>query len=424
MPAVTETRGAHLSPVRVTADTVSHMPAQARIIWDQSLTGYNFGPQHPMNPVRLELTAALCQEFELFAEPDAQVVSPQPASDEQLLTVHGPEYIAAVRRASLDPDSADPAFGLGTDDDPAFEGIHDISARLVGGTLDIAQAVWTGQARHGVNFCGGLHHAMRDYASGFCIYNDAAVAIQWLLDNGAERVAYVDVDVHHGDGVERLFWDDPRVLTISVHETGVVLFPGTGFSRDTGGEQAMGSAVNLPMPPGAGDVQWLRAFHAVVPPLVRAFNPQVLVTQHGADSHELDPLAHMALSVDAQKLTAEALHDLAHEVCGGRWVALGGGGYEVVGVVPRTWTHLTAIALHKPIALETPVPEGWLRMVRERFGSPPTLPALMGDGVAERGRIWYRSWEVGINPESPVDRAVLATREAVFPSHGLDVWFP
>ncbi len=399
------------------------MSVQARIIWDQELTEYNFGDTHPMKPVRLELTAALCRAFGLFDGPDVEVVSPPQATDEQLLTVHEADYLEAVQEASVDPSLAQPIYGLGTDDDPAFAGIHEVSARIAGGTLDVAQAVWQGRSKHGVNFCGGLHHAMPGYASGFCIYNDAAVAIQWLLDNGAKRVAYVDIDVHHGDGVERIFWDDPRVLTISVHETGMVLFPGTGFAHEVGGAQAAGTAVNLALPPGAGDGPWLRAFHAVVPALLRSFAPDVLISQHGADSHVLDPLAHMSLSVDAQRVAAESLHDLAHEVCGGRWVALGGGGYEVIGVVPRTWTHLTAIALHRPIDLETPVPAAWIDMVRARFGEKPHVPTMMGDGVAERGRVWYRSWEVGVDPENPIDRAVLATRQATFPANGIDIWF-
>ncbi len=165
----------------------------------------------------------------------------------------------------------------------------------------LREAVWTGGAEHAVNIAGGLHHAMPGAASGFCVYNDPAVAIAWLLEQGAERVAYVDVDVHHGDGVERAFWDEPRVLTVSVHESGRYLFPGTGFPDDAGGPGADGSAVNLALPPGTTDNAWLRAFHAVVPPLLEEFRPQVLVTQHGCDSHVLDPLAHLGLTVDGQR---------------------------------------------------------------------------------------------------------------------------
>jgi acetoin utilization protein AcuC len=357
----------------------------------------------------------------LFDGPDIEVIDPQVLSDEGLCTVHDAEYVAAVRHASVEPRDADESRGLGTEDDPAFVGMHEASARIAAGSLSLASAVWRGETEHGVNFCGGMHHAMRDRASGFCIYNDIAVAIQWLLDNGAQRVAYVDVDVHHGDGVERIFWDDPRVLTISVHETGKVLFPGTGFPGDTGGPGAPGSVVNVALPPGTGDAAWLRAFHSVVPPVLRAFKPEILVSQHGCDSHVLDPLAHLALSVDAQRTSYVSIHDLAHELCDGKWLALGGGGYELVDVVPRAWTHLTAIAAHRPIPHDAEVPQEWRDYVLERYERPG--PTHMGDVETRGGQVWWRSWAVGFDPEDAVDVAVMATREAAFPSHGLDIWF-
>jgi acetoin utilization protein AcuC len=374
-----------------------------------------------MAPVRLDLTARLCEALGVFDVDGVEVVGAEVAPDELLATIHDDDYVAAVKEASLDPSRAQDAYGLGTEDDPAFEGMHDASARVVSGTVDSARAVWEGEAEHAVNFTGGLHHAMRGKASGFCVYNDIAVGIQWLLDHGAERVAYVDVDVHHGDGVERIFWDDPRVLTISVHETGRALFPGTGWPADVGGTEAEGSAVNVALPPGLSDAGWLRAIHAVVTPLVRAFRPDVLVTQHGCDTHAEDPLAHFAVTVDAQRAAAESLHRLAHEVCEGRWVALGGGGYEVVDVVPRTWTHLTAIAAHAPIKTTVPVPEDWRSHVELVFGRPG--PRRMGDLTTEDGPLWWRSWEMGYDPASEVDRAIMATRTAVFPLHGLDIHF-
>lgn len=397
------------------------MPSQVRVVWDPSFTKYDFGPTHPMAPVRLDLTARLCDAMGILDAPDVEVIGAGVASDDLLATVHDRDYISAVREASADPSRANEQRGLGTDDDPAFRGMHEASARVVTGTVEVCRAVWQGVANHGVNFCGGLHHAMRDRASGFCIYNDAAVGIQWLLDHGAQRVAYVDIDVHHGDGVERIFWDDPRVLTISVHETGRALFPGTGWPSDIGGAGAEGTAVNVALPPGVSDAGWLRAIHATVMPLVRAFKPEILVSQHGCDTHAEDPLAHFAVSVDAQRSAAEALHRLAHEVCDEKWVALGGGGYEVVGVVPRTWTHLTAIAAHAPIRTSTPVPAEWREHVERALGRP--APRLMGDLTSEDGPLWWRSWDMGYDPDSAVDRAVIATRSAVFPLHGLDVHF-
>ncbi len=397
------------------------MATQAHIVWDDYFTGYNFGEGHPMSPVRLDLTARLCRGFGLFDDSQVEVVMPDPATDEALARIHSEAYVAAVRQASKDPGAAQTSFGLGTDDDPAFRGIHEVSARIAEGSRLVAEAVWTGSTSHGVNFTGGLHHAMPDRAAGFCIYNDAGLAIDWLLRHGAERVAYIDVDAHHGDGVERIFWNDPRVLTLSVHETGTVLFPGTGFPGDLGGPDAVGTAVNVALPPGVGDAKWLRAIHAVVPPLVRAFDPQVIVTQHGADSHFTDPLAHLSVSVDAQRLAAQTLHDLAHEVCGGRWIALGGGGYEVVSVVPRSWTHLVAIATHCDIAVDTDVPRAWLDDVADRYGVE--APEKMTDGTSEGGRIWWPSWGSGYDPEDAADRAIMATREASFSYHGLDHWY-
>lgn len=397
------------------------MGATAQVIWDDDFSAYDFGEGHPMSPLRLELTARLCQAFGLFDLPGVEVIAPDLASDDLLATVHDRDYIAAVRAASLDPQHADERRGLGTEDDPAFAGMHEASARIAEGTRLMCEAVWTGKALHGVNFCGGLHHAMPDRASGFCIYNDIGVGIQWLLDNGAERVAYVDVDVHHGDGVERIFWDDPRVLTISVHENGRILFPGSGWPADIGGENAEGSATNVALPPGVTDSAWLRSVISVADPLVRAFRPDVLVTQHGCDTHLDDPLAHLAVTVDAQRYAMETLHQLSHDVCDGRWVALGGGGYEVVDVVPRAWTHLTAIAAHAPIDVLAETPQEWRDYVTRRTGRP--APRRMGDVPAANLPIWVQPWSMGYNPESATDRAIMAAREASFAHHGLDHWF-
>ncbi len=395
------------------------MAPLARVVWDDAFTAYNFGPQHPMSPARLELTTRLLRDLGLYDR--LEIVSPRVCPEEMLTTVHDPDYVAAVRAASLDPSVADIGHGLGTEDDPAFAGMHEASARVVAGTVAMCREVWSGEIEHGVNYCGGLHHAARGHAAGFCIYNDIAVGIRWLLDNGAERVAYVDVDVHHGDGVEEMFWDDPRVMTISVHETGRALFPGTGWPHDIGGPDAEGSVANVALPPGTSDAAWLRAIESVVPPLLHAFRPQILISQHGADSHYSDPLAHLAISVDAQRRAHETLHSLAHEVAGGKWVALGGGGYEIIDVVPRSWAHLVGIAAHEPIDPATPIPQRWRDHVEANFGRPG--PARMGELDPSQLPIWVQPWSMGYNPDNPVDRAIMATREATFLHHGLDPWF-
>ncbi|GCD36636.1 acetoin utilization protein AcuC [Streptomyces chrestomyceticus JCM 4735] len=391
------------------------MSGRAQLMWDEAVTGYDFGPGHPMDPVRLALTMRLVEAYGLDRGPDAvEVVAAKAAGISTLRLVHREDYIDAVRKASADPKTADPVYGLGTEDDPAFAGMHEASALIAGQSVGAAEAVWRGEALHAVNFAGGLHHAMPGGAAGFCIYNDAALAVARLLELGAERVAYVDVDVHHGDGVQAAFWDDPRVLTISLHEHPRTLFPQTGWPEETGGREAVGSAVNVALPAGTGDEGWLRAFHAVVPDLLDAFRPDVLVTQHGADTHFEDPLAHLAVSLDAQRAVAAACHDLAHETADGRWIALGGGGYAVVDVVPRTWTHLVAIAAGRPIEPTSAVPEEWRHEVyrRTRQGGPHR----MTDG---RGTGWSDFVGDGYDPADRLDQAILATRRAVFPAHGL-----
>jgi acetoin utilization protein AcuC len=387
------------------------------VVWSPAMTAYNFGPGHPMAPERMDLTVRLARSLGLLDLAHVAVRAPEVASDAELETVHSPEYVEAVRRVSEDPAWPDEARGLGTEDDPAFAGMHEAAARLGGGSLLAASAILDGSALHAVNFGGGLHHAARDRASGFCIYNDSALAIQRLLDGGIGRVAYIDVDAHHGDGTESIFWDDPRVLTISLHESGLTLFPGTGFANEIGGPHAQGSAVNVALPSGTGDAGWLRAFHAVVPQLVGAFEPEVIVSQHGCDSHRLDPLAHLNISVDGQREAASAVGNLASRHCGGRWIATGGGGYNVTGVVPRSWSHLIAIAAGRPVPLRALVPEDWRSYVEDKFGI--ATPGLMGDDV----ELWWRSWEVGFDPNDAVDRTVMATRKAVFPLYGLDPWF-
>ncbi|OEJ32486.1 acetoin utilization protein AcuC [Streptomyces subrutilus] len=380
-------------------------------MWDEAVTKYDFGPSHPMDPVRLALTMGLVRAFGLDRAMEVRAASA--AGESTLRLVHREDYVAAVREVSADPGVADGSYGLGTMDDPAFHGMHEASALIAGQSVAGAEAVWRGEAEHAVNFAGGLHHAMPGGAAGFCVYNDAALAIARLLELGAERVAYVDVDVHHGDGVQAAFWDDPRVLTVSLHEHPRTLFPQTGWPEETGGAAAEGSAVNVALPAGTADGGWLRAFHATVPELLADFRPQVLVTQHGADTHFEDPLAHLAVSLDAQRAVQEACHRLAHEYADGRWLALGGGGYAVVDVVPRSWTHLVAIAGHRPIDPATAVPASWRDEVYAR--TRQLAPARMTDGRD----VEWRGWDAGYDPADRTDQAVLATRRAVFPLRGM-----
>ena len=390
------------------------------VVWSEQLLQYDWGATHPMAPGRLALTMALATDLGLLTRPGVRLSAPSTASDRDLERIHDPEYIAAVRLAPLRSSDAPLAeIGLGGQDNPIFEGMHRSSALIAGGSVDAARAVRHGAAQHSINLAGGLHHAMRTRASGFCVYNDVAIAIAWLLADGVRRVAYVDLDAHHGDGVEAAFYDDPRVLTISVHESGYSAFPGTGFPQDIGGPRALGSAVNVALPPRTADAGWLRALHAVVPPLVRAFAPEVLVTQLGCDSHRLDPLATLAITVDAHRLSYATLHALAHEVTQGRWIALGGGGYSTVQVVPRSWTHLLAEITGAGLDTGMATPAAWRDLVRRQTGR--SAPEVFTDGVQPK----YRPWDAGEGDvEDPIDRAIAAARRAVFPEHGLDPYDP
>jgi acetoin utilization protein AcuC len=401
------------------------MACRLHVAWDERLADYHFGPGHPLAPVRVELTMRLAHEFGLWARPGVTVAAPARATVAELALVHDPGYIAAVRTVTgwaedlgargLEETHLRYArtFGLGTEDNPVFPGMHQASALVTGATLAAARAVWSGTAQHGAAIAGGMHHAMAAHASGFGVYNDVAVAIAWLLGRGAERIAYVDIDAHHGDGVQAAFYDDPRVLTISLHQHPATLFPFTGLPSETGGPGAEGSAVNVALPAGTGDAPWLRAFHAVVPPLLARFRPQILVSQHGADTHRRDPLARLELSIDAQRVAHAAIHALAHDLAGGRWLLTGGGGYDLVQVVPRTWTHLLAEAAGQPVNPAAQTPGRWRDYVARRTGL--TAPEQMTEGTPAV----FEPFESGCNPSDPVDRAIMATRNAVFPLHGL-----
>lgn len=370
-----------------------------------------------MHPSRLEATWRLVQEYGLDRRDAVTVEVPEVAEDAQLTVVHTPDYVAAVREVSQDPTVSRPESGLGTEDTPGYAGIHEASARLVGGSVQAAQAIVDGAAVRAVNFGGGMHHAFANKASGFCVYNDCAVAIRHLLNSGVQRVLYLDVDGHHGDGTQSIFFDTPEVMTISIHESGATLFPGTGFANEVGIGEAAGTAVNIAMPPTAEDAQWLRAYHAVVPALVEQFRPDVIVSQHGCDSHVSDPLTHLRVSIDGQREIMLHVRQMADRFCDGRWIATGGGGYDCYDAVPRSWSHLVAVATGDALPVTAAVPAQWREYVQQHYGSTP--PEFMGDRVD----LWWRSWEIGFDPDDDTDRAVMATRREIFPHWGLDPWY-
>ncbi|HEX4212796.1 MAG TPA: acetoin utilization protein AcuC [Candidatus Dormibacteraeota bacterium] len=327
------------------------MPEQVQLIWGEELMSYRLSEDHPLQPIRVKLTVELIQRLGLM---DGTVlVPPRPASDDEIALCHDRGYIDVIRRVS-DPDErrrVSPSdirrHGLGTSDNPIAQGMHDASAYVVGASLAAARAVHEGAVRRAFSPAGGLHHAARARASGFCVYNDVAVAVAWLRSQG-HRVACVDVDVHHGDGTQSLFYGDPDVLTISMHESGRYLFPGTGFPDEVGEGAGEGASANLPLAPYTWDEPWLAGFEAVIPPLLRSFRPTVLVTQDGCDTHELDPLAHVRNSTAIWPHVGRRFRELSMELCEGRWVALGGGGYAIREVVPRAWTLLFAEIVERP----------------------------------------------------------------------------
>jgi acetoin utilization protein AcuC len=338
---------------------------------------YDHGPGHPLRALRVLLTWDLIAEYGLDRAPGVTTMGASPADDETLFLVHAPEFVEATRQAGHGVSGSWARFGYGPGDNPIFDRMHEAGAIVVGASLAAARSVLAGETAHAFSAAGGLHHAMPARASGFCVYDDPAVAIAWMLARGVERIAYVDVDVHHGDGVQAIFWDEPRVLTISIHEYApeIGFFPGTGGLAERGGPGAEGSAVNLPLAPGTGDAGWLEAFRTAVPPLVRAFRPDVLVTQLGCDTHMSDPLAHLMLSTNAYRETAAVLHELAHEAAGGRWVATGGGGYQWARVVPRAWT--IYFAEMAETTLPDDVPEGWIE--RAEFQLRGEVPATLSE---------------------------------------------
>lgn len=337
---------------------------------------YDFGPGHPLTPRRFGPGLDLLRS--VGAEPG---LAPEPASDDELLWCHTARYIEAVKRFSAAPFGADGEAGIGEGgDDPPFAGMHEAGAMVAGGSLRAVEAILRGDVEHAFHPGGGLHHAMAGRASGFCIYNDPALAIARARRAGL-RVLYVDLDVHHGDGVEAIHRDDPGVLTLSFHESGRYLFPGTGGVGESGGRVAAvaGTAVNVPLEPGTGEGAWLGAVRALLPELAAAFRPDLIVSQHGSDSHAWDPLAHLRVTTTAVGEAARLVDEVAHRYAGGRWLATGGGGYDVYRVVPRAWSLVWLAGAHLPVpaAIPTAWRERWAGEAA-RYGQAP-LPFAFHD---------------------------------------------
>jgi acetoin utilization protein AcuC len=356
-------------------------------MWDPASLAYDFGPGHPFNPRRLELTVDLLRRSGLLGEPgettsqsSSWVVQPRPATDEELLLAHDAAYVEAVERLSAPSATCDePCYGLGTSDVPIFPGMHAAAALTAGGSIHAADLVMRGERQHVFHLAGGHHHAQRTLASGFCIYNDCTIAIEWLTRRYQARVLYIDNDAHHGDGVETAFADRDDVLTISLHESGRTLYPGTGFVTELGTGPGYGYSVNLPLEAGTDDGSWLALFEAHVPRLAAAFRPNIIVLQTGCDGHARDPLTHLRATTRTFEFVAHRVHALAHDLCDGRLVLLGGGGYDIWSVVPRAWTLVWCAVSDQPVPEATPV--DW--RARWQPLSPIALPRRLRDDPAD-----------------------------------------
>lgn len=347
---------------------------EVALIWDPSLAAYDLGPAHPLNPLRLVLTVELMESFELLT-PET-VIAPREATESELLLVHSSGYVEAVRHAGDWGSDFRPIMGLGTEDNPIYPGMHEVAALTCGGSIRGIEEVLSGRQKRTFSIAGGMHHAHRSRAAGFSIYNDVAVGIAVARQQRPDlKVLYVDIDAHHGDGVQEAFAGSAEVLTISIHQSGVHAFPGTGFPGEIGYGPGAGFSANLPLPPYATDACFALAFDDVIAPLARAFGPDVIVAQLGVDAHHRDPQTDLGLTLPGYHALVRGIIALADELCAGRLAAVGGGGYHIAEVVPLAWTWV--LAELGGMRLDDEVPDAWRARVRSRFGFEP--PESMGE---------------------------------------------
>ncbi|WP_404468721.1 acetoin utilization protein AcuC [Sutcliffiella horikoshii] len=349
---------------------------KAVFVYSDDFQKYKFSENHPFNQLRVKLTYDLLQKSNLLSAQD--ILPPRMATDEELALIHDPRYIEAVKLAGkglLPKDKAN-NYGLGTEDTPIFPNMHEASALLVGGTLTAVDQVMTGKSEHALNLGGGLHHGFRGKASGFCIYNDTAVAIKYLQEKYGARVLYVDTDAHHGDGVQWAFYEDPNVCTLSIHETGRYLFPGTGNVNERGQGDGYGYSFNIPIDAFTEDESFLEVYEQSLTEVADFFKPDVILTQNGADAHYYDPLTHLSTSIKVYREIPKLAHKIAHQYCKGRWIGVGGGGYDIWRVVPRAWSHVWLEMMEKN-NVHGALSEDWINEWKDK--APVELPAEWED---------------------------------------------
>ena len=373
------------------------MPKTA-FVYTERMASYNLGPEHPLRPERLRLAYELASEYGLFGG-DSQLVEPEPAEEADILSFHDPAYVQAVKELGEGKEISAPwHFGFGYGDNPPFIGMYEASLLYTGASLTAADLVMSGRAQRAFNISGGLHHAKAAMASGFCTFNDPVIAIN-RLRRMYDRIAYIDIDAHHGDGVQEAFYETGRVLTVSIHETGEYLFPGTGYVHEIGEGEGRGYSVNIPLSPSTTDDVYAWAFLEIVPPLISAYDPQVVVAQLGADSHFQDPLAHLLL-------TSEGFIKVVKTIVGfGKpLVALGGGGYNV-SVTPRLWT----LAYAEMMEREPP------DAIPDRFARAHNIQHLRDDIKPELALSSYQIKAA----RRYAEQTVRDLKGLIFPIHGL-----
>jgi acetoin utilization protein AcuC len=373
--------------------------------YSNALLEYEFRKDHPLKPDRLKLTYLLSKQLGLLDKVDQ--IEPTLATRDNLELFHSPEYIDAVVDSGTN-NNIHPHYGIGTPDNPIFPLVHETGARYVGATLDAMRAIMSGASNA---FCisGGLHHAHESKASGFCIYNDVAIAINMLHKKKKCKVLYFDVDAHHGDGVQNAFYRSKDVMTISVHQNGKTLFPGSGFIYETGSVEGVGYSINVPLIPGAGTPELIRVFDEIVVPLFESFKPDLLISQLGVDGHYLDPLANLAYTSHGFETVVQKLRDLSADICDIGWLAVGGGGYHPVNVA-RLWTLFLAIMLDEDVPSR--MPDEFLEICTEM--GYRNHPELMRD-EDEVVQMYVPREYVSMD----LDRALRRVNELVFPYHGI-----
>lgn len=348
------------------------MKCKSAFIFSDDLLRYHFHADHPFNQKRIILSKDLLEKANLLTVDD--VIAPRIATEDDLSLFHDRAYIEAVKQAGSGKISEEEAyqFGLGTEDTPIFSNMHEASSSLVGGTLTAVDAVLSNRYQHALNLGGGLHHGFKHKASGFCIYNDGAVAIKYIREKYNLKVLYIDTDAHHGDGVQSAFYDDPAVCTVSIHETGRYLFPGTGDVNERGIKDGHGYSFNLPIDAFTQDESFIHIYESALTEIAAFFKPDVIISQNGADAHAYDPLTHLCSTMKTYEHIPLLAHKLAHQYCSGKWIALGGGGYDMWRAVPRAWAQIWSVMKTGKVAKGS-LPIDWLHRWKTEASQPLPL---------------------------------------------------